>query len=72
MGFSTEIEAEHFAKYVATCISAKWDKFVVTGQCGDPFVCLGRAGRGASLPQPAVEHSGCDAHACIYCMFARV
>ena len=25
-------------------------------------LCLGRAGRGASQPQPAIEHSGCDAH----------
>ena len=42
---------------------------VVTGQCGDPIVCLGRAGRGASLPQPAVEHSGYVMH--MYILYVR-
>ena len=32
------------------------------GQCGSPIVCLGHADRGASQPQPAIEHSRCDAH----------
>ena len=38
------------------------------GQCGGPIVCLGRAGRGASQPQPAIEQSGCDARVYIVCL----
>ena len=31
-------------------------------------MCLGRAGRGASQPQPAIEQSGCDARVYIVCL----